>query len=119
MAWSSSPRVLDPALAISGDEYMISGNIYDNLTRVDEKFVAHPQLATSWEPNTRGDVWTFNLRRGVKFHHGTTCTSRDVVFTFERILDPKTGSPGRTAMGPIEKVEAAGEYTVRFTLTEP
>ncbi len=119
MAWSSSPRVLDPALAISGDEYMISGNIYDNLTRIDEKFVAHPQLATSWQSNARGDVWTFNLRRGVQFHHGGTSTSRDVVFTFERILDPKTGSPGRTAMGPIEKVEAVDDYTVRFRLSEP
>jgi peptide/nickel transport system substrate-binding protein len=41
------------------------------------------------------------------------------VFTFERILDPKTGSPGRNAMGPIEKVEAVDPFTVRFRLSAP
>jgi peptide/nickel transport system substrate-binding protein len=119
MAWASSPRVIDPALSISGDEYMITGAIYDNLTRIDEKFVAHPQLATGWQPNAHGDIWTFNLRQGVTFHHGKEFTSQDVVFTYERILDPKTGSPGRTAMGPIEKVEPVDAHTVRFTLSEP
>ncbi len=119
MAWASSPLSIDPAVAVSGDEYMITAAIYDNLTRVDEKFVVHPQLATSWSSNPRGDVWTFSLRRGVKFHHGRELTARDVVFTFERILDPKTGSPGRTTMGPIDKVEAVDDYTVRFRLSIP
>ncbi|MBI4279403.1 MAG: ABC transporter substrate-binding protein [Armatimonadetes bacterium] len=119
IAWTSSPRSLDPALGISGDEYMISQNMYDNLVRIDEKLQPQPQLATRWQPNERGDVWTFTLRQGVKFHHGRGLTAKDVVFTFERLLDPKTGSPGRTAMGPIQKVEAVDDYTVRFRLAVP
>jgi peptide/nickel transport system substrate-binding protein len=119
IAWASSPLSIDPARAISGDEYMITAAIYDNLTRVDEKFTVQPQLATRWESNITGDVWTFSLRRGVKFHHGRELTARDVVFTFERILDPKTASPGRTTMGPIDKVEAVDDYTVRFRLSIP
>ena len=61
-------------------------------------------------------MWTFTLRQGVKFHHGRELTARDVVFTLERVLDPKTGSPGRKAIGPLEKVEATDDYTVRFKL---
>lgn len=119
IAWASSPLSIDPAYAVSGDEYMITAAIYDNLTRVDEKFVVHPQLASGWSSNAHGDVWTFNLRRGVKFHHGRELNARDVVFTFERILDPKNGSPARTSVGPIDKIEAADDYTVRFRLSIP
>jgi peptide/nickel transport system substrate-binding protein len=119
IAWASSPLSIDPAYAVSGDEYMITAAIYDNLTRVDDKFTVHPQLATGWSSNDRGDVWTFNLRRGVKFHHGRELTARDVVFTFERILDPKSGSPARTSVGPIDKIEAPDDYTVRFRLSIP
>ena len=98
-AWLSSPRTLDPALAIQGDEYMIMQNIFDNLVRIDEKLQPQPQLATRWTADDQGKTWTFNLRPGVKFHHGKALTAQDVVFTVERILDPKTASPGRSVLG--------------------
>ncbi len=118
MAWPSSPRTLDPAHSAQLDEYMIAQNIYDNLTRIDEKLQAQPQLATRWGSDEQARTWTFTLREGVKFHHGRELTAQDVVFTFERILDPKTGSPGRTAM-PIEKVEVIDPHIVRFRLAAP
>lgn len=119
MAWASSPRTIDPALSVQGDEYMITQNVYDNLTRVDAKLQPQPALATRWSSDAEARVWTFTLRQGVKFHHGRELKASDVVFTFERVLDPKTGSPGRTAMGPIEKVEAVDDHTVRFRLSSP
>jgi len=119
MAWASSPRTIDPAVSVQGDEYMITQNVYDNLTRVDAKLQPQPALAARWSSDAEARVWTFNLRQGVKFHHGREFKASDVVFTFERVLDPKTGSPGRTAMGPIEKVEAVDDYTVRFRLSSP
>jgi peptide/nickel transport system substrate-binding protein len=119
MAWASSPRTIDPALSIQGDEYMITQNVYDNLTRVDEKLQVQPMLATRWSADPQARVWTFNLRQSVKFHHGRELKASDVVFTFERVLDPKTASPGRTALGPIEKVEAVDDYTVRFRMSAP
>ncbi|HZS34163.1 MAG TPA: ABC transporter substrate-binding protein [Methylomirabilota bacterium] len=119
MAWASSPRTIDPALTIQGDEYMITQNVYDNLTRVDERLQVQPMLATKWSSDPQARIWTFTLRPGVKFHHGRELKASDVVFTFERILDPKTGSPGRTALGPIEKVEAVDDSTVRFRMSSP
>ena len=81
-------------------------NIFDNLVRIDEKLQPQPQLATRWTADDQGKTWTFYLRPGVKFHHGKALTAQDVVFTIERILDPKTASPGRSVLGTIEKVEA-------------
>src|SRR5689334_12330347 len=54
-----TPKVIDPALAILAEEFMITQNIYDNLTRLDEKLQAQPQLATEWHSNPNGDIWTF------------------------------------------------------------
>ena len=119
MAWPSSPRTIDPALSVQGDEYMIHQNVYDNLTRVDAKLQPQPMLATRWSSDAEARVWTFNLRQGVRFHHGRELKASDVVYTFERILDPKTASPGRTALGPIEKVEAVDDHTVRFRMSAP
>jgi len=119
MAWPSSPRTIDPALTIQGDEYMITQNVYDNLTRVDERLQVQPMLATRWSSDPQARVWTFHLRQGVKFHHGRELKASDVVLTFERVLDPKTASPGRTALGPIERVEAVDDYTVRFRMSAP
>src|SRR5262249_50468483 len=99
-------------------EYMVTQNIYDNLTRVDEKLQAQPQLATRWVPDEHAQTWTFTLREGVKFHHGRELAARDVAFTFERILDPTTGSPVRKTL-PIDKVEAVNAHTVRFRLNTP
>jgi len=99
-------------------EYMLTQSIYDNLTRIDERLQAQPQLATHWVSADQAQTWTFNLREGVRFHHGRELAARDVVFTFERILDPKTGSPVRKTL-PIEKVEAINARTVRFRLNGP
>ncbi|MCX6541260.1 MAG: ABC transporter substrate-binding protein, partial [Actinobacteria bacterium] len=44
-----------------------------------------PMLAESWKPNDDGSVWTFNLRKGVKWHDGKDFTSADVVATMDRL----------------------------------
>ena len=47
-----------------------------------------PKLATSWHA-TKPDTWTFNLRKGVKWHDGKPFTADDVVSTFNLLTDPK------------------------------
>ena len=110
---------LDPAHTTTGDGYMLTQMIMSNLTRVDENLEAKPQLARSWQANTDASVWTFNLVQGAKFHNGREVTADDVVFSIERILDPKTASPGAKAIGPVQKVSAKDKHTVVFELTGP
>jgi peptide/nickel transport system substrate-binding protein len=110
---------LDPAHTTTGDAYMLTQAIFSNLTRVDENLEPQPQLARSWEPNADSTVWTFRLVAGAKFHNGREVTADDVVFSVDRILDPKTASPGAKALGPIKKVRAADKHTVVFELTGP
>jgi peptide/nickel transport system substrate-binding protein len=81
-----------------------------------------PSLALSWSPNPRGDLWTFKLRSGVKFHDGQEFGARDVVATFDRLTDPAAGSAalsvfkGVLSRGGTRMVDA---HTVQFHLDAP
>ena len=61
-----------------------------------------PDLAESFTISEDGLVYTFNLRQGVKFHNGRELTSSDVKYTFERLVNPATQSPGQGYYAVIE-----------------
>lgn len=117
LAVPSAARRLDPALHGANEEFIISQAIFNNLVRVDPKLSPQPELATDWKVSEDGRTWTFNLRKGVKFHHGREFTSKDVEFTIRRLLNPATASMGRSLFGLVESIEATDPYVVRFTLS--
>ena len=60
-----------------------------------------PALATSWSTSDDKLTWTFKLRQGVRFHDGTPFNAAAVKATFDRIRDPATASPRRSALAAI------------------
>jgi peptide/nickel transport system substrate-binding protein len=119
VSFPGSPRLIDPPITGAVEEWIITSWLYSSLTRVDEKFNVQPDLAESWEPAEQGKVWTFKIRKGVKFHSGREVNADDVASSINRILDPNTKSRGRGGLGPIEKVEVVDPTTVRFHLARP
>jgi len=119
VAFPGIPKQLDPALYSVIEEHQIGFAIFDGLVWVDAKLTPQPMLAVTWDSTPDLLSWTFTLREDVKFHHGTPLTAQDVVYTFQRILDPKVGSSFRSTLNFVELVEAVDEYTVRFHLTTP
>lgn len=92
--------------------------VCEMLIDTDVAGVLRPRLATSWTPSQGGKVWTIALRRGVKFHNGQLMTAADVVATFKRLVDPKSGSAAVAtfdflAMDGVRKVD---QNTVAFHL---
>jgi peptide/nickel transport system substrate-binding protein len=70
----------------------VGNQLYDGLTKFDLKQDTEipkiiPGLASSWETNATGDVWTFHLRDGVKFHDGTPFDADAAMFNLERYWD--------------------------------
>lgn len=116
------PDGLDPAVNINigANGFRTLYSVYDRLIFRD--FLAGgltPGLAESWAWESDTSL-VLNLREGVTFHDGSQFTSEDVVFSFERILDP--ASDFVTARGTftnIAGVEAVGDYTVRITTKSP
>jgi peptide/nickel transport system substrate-binding protein len=81
-----------------------------------------PVLAESWKPNKDGSVWTFTLRKGVKFHDGKTMSADDVLATIDRLADPKNSSNALSAFsGVLSKggTKKVDDYTIEFHLDAP
>lgn len=119
IAFPGSADRLDPALMSLNEEYNATLAIYNNLVRVDPQLQPRPELASSWQPSDDLKTWVFELRSGVTFHHGKPFTADDVVFTFQRLLDPKTASPARTLLSFVDGVEKTSDHTVVFHLQQP
>ena len=95
--------------------------LYDSLLGWDEQLKLVPRLAESYEANADASEWTVRLKPGLTFHDGKSVTADDVVYSFERILDPKTQSFGASGLtnlkpGNIKKVD---DLTVKFVLDPP
>ncbi len=92
------------------------------LANSDPDLQLKPALAESWQPNVDGSVWTFKIRRQVRFHDGRTLTASDVVATMDRLADPANGSIALSAFaGTLSKggARALDDYTVEFRLDAP
>jgi peptide/nickel transport system substrate-binding protein len=83
-----------------------------NLTKLE------PLLAESYSISPDGKVYTFRLRRNVRFHTGAVMTATDVVFSFKRLGNLKD-NPAWLFGDHVASVEAPNPSTVRITLKEP
>jgi peptide/nickel transport system substrate-binding protein len=115
---SSNADTVDPAKQNNQTDYTRCFTFYNGLTRLDERLAPQPELA-EWVTDERATVWTFKLRRDVKFHDGTPLTAADVVYSLNRHKDPAVGSVARALAAPMQEIVAAGPNEVRITLSSP
>ncbi|WP_119273424.1 ABC transporter substrate-binding protein [Taklimakanibacter deserti] len=119
--WSGEKQSMDPADMHSGDDAYHTFAVYNRLVDIDDNFNVLPELATEWKVSDDGLTWTFKLREGVKFHSGKDFTSADVVYSFQRLLDEKTGSGAKAVLEFLDPkgIKAVDKYTVSFTTPKP
>ena len=110
---------LDPLFLVGGVGLTLHQQAYDNLLMIQPDLSVKPELATSWVPNDDFSSFTFNLRKGVKFHHGKEFKAEDVVFTINRWIDPVIDSSIRSTFNIIEEMVVIDDYTIRFDLDAP
>lgn len=92
--------------------------LYETLVWMDNELRPQPQLAEEWEQED-DTTFVFKLRRGVTFHNGKELDGWDVKYSYERLIDPDVGSPGRGDLIMIDSIEVPDKYTVRFKLKYP
>lgn len=131
----ASPTYLSPVFATDGASFdAISRPVYNKLTDFKEGTTdVIPSLAESWEISEDGKVYTFHLRKGVKFHDSKDFkpsrefNADDVIFSINRQLDPKhpfhkvSGGNyeyfvGMDMQNILDKVEKVDDHTVKLTL---
>jgi peptide/nickel transport system substrate-binding protein len=96
----------------------IKGMVYSQLMKYGRDLQIMPDLAERYD-NPDPTTYVFYLRKGVKFHDGADLTADDVVASYERILDPSTGSPVYVFLKGIASVTARDASTVEFKLSGP
>jgi peptide/nickel transport system substrate-binding protein/oligopeptide transport system substrate-binding protein len=127
------PRSLDPALSTDVPTGRAVSYVFDGLTRFTPDAQVEPGLAERWDIAPDGRAYTFHLRRGVTFHDGSPLTARNVVRSFERVLDPSSRGGRAEPLMPIRGARdfnagkaksiaglaAPNDSTVVVTLAEP
>ena len=105
--------------------------LYNTLVEVDEHLQIKPSLATRWEFSSDKKTITFYLRNDVSFHNdkaftngkGRRLTARDVQYSFDRIVDKKTASPGawifNNRVDTITPFLALNDSTFQLKLLQP
>ncbi|MDH1126135.1 ABC transporter substrate-binding protein [Enterobacter sp. GD03975] len=131
----SEPASLDPHKVESDVEFNIISDLFDGLVSVSPTGEIQPRLAEKWE-NKDNTVWTFHLRPGITWSDGTPITAEDIVWSWQRLVDPKTVSPYASYPGSMRivngtdiaegkkapeslGVKAINDATLEVTLTQP
>jgi len=125
---------LDPAIGYDWQNWSIIKSIFDGLMDYapgTTKLVPH--LAESYQVSADGRTYTFRLRRGVKFHNRREVRAQDFKYSLERVLNPKTQSPGagffmgivgaeefvKGQAKEVRGIQVVDPYTLRISLKQP
>ncbi|HBD07121.1 MAG TPA: peptide-binding protein [Syntrophobacteraceae bacterium] len=118
---SAEPATLNPITATDAYASQINQYIYESLLKRDEQTTRLvPELAESWDVAEDHLTYTFHLKKGVAWQDGVPFTARDVVFSYQRIQDPKVDAAHqRNYYRDIDQLEMLDDYTVRFRYRVP
>ena len=118
IALDQPPLNLDPRIGQDASSQRMAELMFNSLVKKNERLDIEPDVAVSWDmPDPQ--TYVFHLRTGVQFHDGRPLTAKDVLFTFNSMLDgtvrtSKSGHPYNL----IESIESPDDYTVVFKLKE-
>ena len=118
-ATGTDVQTLDPQFVTDVPTSRIVMHIHETLVKPDEAGTMQPALATSWSTSDDKLTWTFKLRQGVRFHDGTPFNAAAVKATFDRIRDPATASPRRSALAAITDIKVVDDHTIALVTKEP
>jgi peptide/nickel transport system substrate-binding protein len=110
---------LIPVLASDASSHAVAGQIYNGLIKYDKDINIVGDLAESFDISKDGLTITFHLRHGVKWHDGAPFTSRDVLYTYRVVIDPKTPTAYAEGFKQVKTITAIDDYTVRVTYAIP
>ncbi|MCW5667969.1 MAG: ABC transporter substrate-binding protein [Piscinibacter sp.] len=109
---------LDPTAASAASiAEVVHLNVLEGLTRIHRDGSVGPLLAESWSADPDGKVYTFRLRRGVKFHDGEAFDASDVKFSFERAkAEGSTNKAKKAVFDNISRIDTPDAHTVILVL---
>ena len=101
------------------DHFMIHmghGTVFDCLTEISASGELIGELAESWEASADAKTWTFNLRKGVKFHNGKSFGADDVIESLNMHTAEGAKSAAKPIVTAISEMKKLGEHQIQFVL---
>ena len=117
----ADPATLNPMTATDAYASMINNYIFDTLIEQDKDTLDWiPNIATHWDISKDKKVYTFYLRKDVKWHDGKPFTAEDVVYSFNQVfMNPDLKAPHlKSYYRDVKRVYKVDDYTVRFEYTK-
>jgi oligopeptide transport system substrate-binding protein len=131
----AEPESLDPQKTTGLYESNIEHDLFMGLLTLDPHMKVVAGIAERWETTADSKVWTFHLRHDAKWSNGDPVTSADFVYSFRRLVDPKTAASQTEELRDLVNAEeivagkekdltklgiaAPDAYTVVLTLKQP
>lgn len=134
VTYKDDVSTLDPAIGYDWQNWSMIKSLFDGLMDYEPGTTnLKKDLAEDYTISEDGKTFTFTLRKGVKFHNGREMTAEDVKYSIDRVVNPKTQSPGAGFFGSINGFEEASAgkveglsgitvvdpYTIKFELSRP
>lgn len=116
IGFDQAPKIMNPLLVQTSVSMGVIDLVFSRLVRCNEKGEIEPELAESWNISPDGLVYTFYLRRGVRFHDGVELTAEDVDYTYRKIIELGDACPYSHNLNVVDAFEVIGPYTFRITL---
>jgi len=129
------PDTLDPQKSTSAYGLSIDREMFIGLVSLSPKGEPIPGVAMDWAVSADKKVWTFHLRHDAKWSNGDPLTANDFVYSFRRLVDPKTASADYSDIKQVVNAEeivagkekdltklgisAPDPYTLVMTLKDP
>lgn len=103
----ADPESIDPAIITALEDYRVVPGLFEGLTRIDpETALPIPGLAERWEISDEGREYVFHLRQGLRWSTGEPLGAEDVVFSWLRLLDPRTAADYAAQLFCVKNGEA-------------
>lgn len=114
------PTTLNPLASSDGYSTQVQGYIFEGLLSRDlDSYEWKPALATEWDISKDKKVFTFKLRKGVKWHDGKEFTAHDVKYSYDVIYtDDYKAVQIRPYYDAVKSVTVLDDYTVRFEVKD-
>ncbi len=115
---SSNPSRINPILASDSASSEISAWIFNGLFKYDKDGNITNDLASSYK-FIDNKTLQINLKQNVKWHDGTLFTANDVIFTYNKIIDPKIFTSLKSSFAYVKSVEKKDNFTIIVKYKEP
>ncbi|MBP1841403.1 ABC transporter substrate-binding protein [Formosa algae] len=118
---------LDPAFSKDISDIWATNQLFNGLVQMNDSMQVEPAIAKSWTISEDGLTYSFQLRKSVYYHKHTlfgrdstrAVTAEDFEYSFNRLLDPQVGSPGRWVFNKVDSFSAVNKNTFKIRLKQP